>query len=235
MTFVLGFIGDTHGDLEATLRACDELYDLGCRDVIQVGDHGFIWPSDMKGYVHLSRYLVSKGMKMRYLDGNHDYFPLLFRLPRNTENNVAENLTYQHRGTVYKYDDGPAVMFLGGAASIDYRGRKEHFTWWREELITDDDVAAALSHKDSKIDILCTHDSPVPPPGIKETSDMTFNYRAAECQARIREVVDVINPPLLIHGHYHLRYSDKYHDTKVEGLDCNYGKFPNFTYVYEQK
>lgn len=38
---------------------------------------------------------------------------------------------------------------------------------------------------------------------------------------RVREVVDAVQPQLLVHGHYHHRYDDQLGDTRIIGLDCD--------------
>lgn len=239
----LFFIGDTHGDLRSIQNMIDEAVDEGCYEAIQVGDFGFWWPGEEDRTGYLSSYLVAKGIKLRFVDGNHDMHARLFKLKRDSErhglgpeyDNFAPNVIYQHRGSLHQYEDGTRIVFLGGAPSIDYRGRTEGVSWWKEELITDQDMNAACAHVNTKIDILVTHDSATPPPGIKETSDMTFNYRAAESQFKLRWVMDTLKPDLNVHGHYHFRYSGRYKNTQVEGLDCNLGKQPSMYYIYESK
>lgn len=246
----LGFLGDLHGDLRAAQDMIDLLVKIGCQELIQVGDFGFIWPS-IVGEINrdplyaLSDYLRASNVRLRFIDGNHDVHPELFPLPRDSErtdpdpekDNCAPYIVYQHRGSLHQYEDGTRLVFLGGAPSIDYRGRISGVSWWKEEQITEAEMNTALSHNPfaeggQKIDILVTHDSATPPPGIKETSDMTFTYRARDSQARISCVLDALQPKLHVHGHYHLRYTGKYKSTRVEGLDCNLWQRENMFYIY---
>lgn len=240
------FIGDTHGDLGRTRDMIDLAVRLNCVEIIQAGDWGFIWP-DIRGNIRpeplvaLSNYLRANGIRMRFVDGNHDVHPTLFALPRDSErtdqdpekDNCAPYIVYQHRGSLHKYEDGTRIVFLGGAPSIDYRGRIEGISWWKEEQITDADVNAACAHQGEKIHVLVTHDSATPPPGVKESSDTTFMFRARDSLSKVRRVMDCLKPDFHIHGHYHLRYTGSYNNTCVEGLDCNLFDPDQMWYLYE--
>lgn len=228
------FVGDLHGDLECAEQMIDLAKKEQCDEIIQVGDWGFLWPGEVNNVKTLSDMLARSRMMMRFCDGNHDWHPELRKFARNTEHNVADYLTYQHRGTMKEYPSGPRFVFLGGAPSIDREGRRPGFSWWPEEYITEEDVEAALEYA-LKVDVLVTHDTGTPIPGFKEAQSMSFNYRARESHSSLRRVLKGLRPALNIHGHYHHRYEaqDANGCTKVIGLGSNINTYQDLYFVYE--
>lgn len=53
---------------------------------------------------------------------------------------------------------GRSVLSLGGASSVDRESRIEGLTWWPDEAITDEHVAAAIAG--GAADLMLTHESP---------------------------------------------------------------------------
>ena len=229
------FVGDLHDDLEAATQSIGHAVDSGCKEIIQVGDWGFFWTRGDGHWKELSAALVEANMKMRFCDGNHDHHPRLRALKRDTEDNAAPGITYQHRGTVKEFPDGVRMLFMGGAPSIDKAWRTKNISWWEEEYITEEDVQAALSHKGKPVDIFVTHDSAIYPKGIKEIKDMGYNYRALDSKEKLLKLIEELNPVLQIHGHYHVRHTSKIRNTLVEGLGSNMQTFKDRHYIYERK
>lgn len=240
----VGFIGDTHGDLDFITRALAAIHEQDCREVIQVGDYGFIWPSkysmtDQTDAIH--KVLETYDMQLRYIAGNHDPWPYYNQI-EHREHNITDRITYMKRGSMHQYDDGSVFVFLGGAPSIDYRGRVEGRSWWPEEEIREADVLECLRYKGLDIKVLVTHDAPVLPPGIHDVQDdPTFYYRAAGSRLALGRVMDELRPKYLIHGHYHMRYDKKawageeqpLAEVQIIGLDCNYARFVDSWIVLE--
>lgn len=227
------FVGDLHANLDAADRVAELAKDYKCDEIIQVGDWGFIWSDSWKAE-ELSEVLKGHGIPMRFCDGNHDNHPELFKAERNKEENILPFLTYQHRGTLKEFSDGTKMVFLGGAPSIDRRFRQRGYDWWETEYITEEDVKACLEHKGISIDVLVTHDAASRPPGIKETSDVGFNYRAEASHDAIKAVLRALKPALQIHGHYHRRVCTWFEDTKVIGLDADINDLADLFYIYER-
>ncbi|MBT2496205.1 metallophosphoesterase [Microbacterium sp. ISL-59] len=106
---------------------------------------------------------------------------------------------------------GRTVLSLGGAASVDRLWRIEGAGWWRDEAITDVQVAEAIAG--GPADLMLTHESPARTPvrAVREvlrTNPMGFpNERLAESMAsrdRVKQVWDAVRPELLMHGHMHV-------------------------------
>lgn len=106
---------------------------------------------------------------------------------------------------------GRRVLSLGGAASIDRQSRIEGLTWFPEEAITDQHVAAAIAG--GPADLMLTHEGPAGTPvrpvrEILRTNPHRWPPAALEAsaasRARITEVWDAVRPELLAHGHMHV-------------------------------
>lgn len=105
---------------------------------------------------------------------------------------------------------GRRVLSLGGAASVDRHSRIEGLTWWPEEAITDEHVAAAIAG--GPADLMLTHESPAGTPvrpvrEILRTNPHRFPEAAlvesAASRARVTLAWDAVRPELLAHGHLH--------------------------------
>lgn len=216
-------LGDTHGSINHLRLACGEAVTQGCNRIVQVGDWGYLWPgSDKLGRV--TELLVEHGLQMYFLDGNHDNHELL---PHDSEEMVelSEVVTYLPRGHVWEWGS-KRFMSLGGAFSTDKGRRTAFISWWPNETISLGDAARAIQNGKDGVDVMFTHDAPS---GVAVLEDLLANYPYpgqtykldAESKANrdmLGDVVDGVQPKLLIHGHYHFRYTDQLEGTSHEGL-----------------
>lgn len=106
---------------------------------------------------------------------------------------------------------GRSVLALGGASSVDRESRQEGLTWWPDEAITDEHVAAAIAG--GPADLMLTHESPAGTPvrpvqKILRSNPHSFTKAALEAsaasRARVSQVWDAVRPELLAHGHMHV-------------------------------
>lgn len=106
---------------------------------------------------------------------------------------------------------GRSVLSLGGASSVDRVSRQEGLTWWPDEAITDEHVAAGIAG--GPADLMLTHESPANTPvrpvqKLLRTNPHWFTKAALEAsvasRARVSQVWDAVRPELLIHGHMHV-------------------------------
>ncbi|MGV2900117.1 metallophosphoesterase [Microbacterium sp. AGC62] len=114
---------------------------------------------------------------------------------------------------------GRNVLSLGGASSVDRQSRIEGLTWWPDEAITDEHVAAAIAG--GPADLMLTHESPARTPvrpvqKILRTNPGWFTKAALEAsaasRARVGQVWDAVRPELLAHGHMHIAAGGKTED-----------------------
>lgn len=147
---MLGLLSDIHGLAkylgEITRKAAEN---SNIKAIIQLGDLGW-YPYTINEFR-----LLQLDLPVYWVDGNHEYFPLLRGLTEVTE--MAPNLFYVPRGTILELD-GRNVAFLGGAASVDQAWRHTGVDWFPDEVITDEDTQRFDFSK--KVDVLITHCPP---------------------------------------------------------------------------
>jgi len=211
--------GDWHGNGRAARNAFDAATLVGATLVIQLGDFG-MWPG-FEGTAYLNEvesHAAGAGIPVAWIDGNHEDFNQLLALPVDPVSGlrpVRKHVWHVPRGASWEWHD---VRFraLGGATSLDRKSRKIGKSWWVEESISDIDIAAAVAG--GPCDVLLTHDCPtgVDIPGIRhrsyaDTRDWPVSEleRAWDHRDRLAEVVEVVQPKHLWHGHFHARYSQK--------------------------
>jgi hypothetical protein len=225
--------GDTHGNLDWIRTLTKLAARHGCVGVAQLGDFGF-WPdqqalrSDHKIVLN-DRWLNAvaataefHNVWWRVLDGNHDAHDLARDAYPSDDNGVRPihdgMLDWADRGAVWTWC-GLRLGALGGAVSIDKPLRTEGITWWATEEITDTEVDTLIERAGPDgVDVLFTHDAPVLPPSFTPFGDDIMQAACARSIGQIAHALDVLKPKLLMHGHYHHRYTGVTGLTQVEGL-----------------
>lgn len=139
--------GDIHGNLFEVIDFINR-FNLGEGDnIIILGDCGIAWRKDRKDLDQNIKLWneCGNGVKLYFLDGNHENFNILNSLPiENNMGKIADNIYHLRRGQTYEFE-GKKMLVCGGADSIDKYRRVENFTWWKEETIsqeTIDDIPA---------------------------------------------------------------------------------------------
>jgi hypothetical protein len=231
--------GDTHGNERwiATLAKLASRY--GCDGVVQLGDFGF-WPdqralrSTRTAVINdrwldaVAETLARRGVWMRVLDGNHDFHPDA-AYPAGADGIAPIRdgvLDWATRGARWEWC-GVRFGALGGAVSTDREYRVAGQSWWDDEAITDDEVERLGS---GPLDVLLAHDAPqgvnvagvdvwptVTVAGVSESRD---DPGSMANRGRVERARQRTAPALLLHGHYHLRYSRPmlHPGTGIEGL-----------------
>lgn len=215
-------LGDTHGDHQAVEYALNQAKKRGCETVVQVGDFGFGWEHTQPAVQvpfqkRVSKLAVKYGIDFLWLCGNHENHDQLERevdTEAVTPQQMDEHLWYLPRGCTWNWD-GFRCMALGGGYSIDKHARTAGYSWWPQEMITMAQVEKAMDA--GKVDILFTHDAPEGTCPIV-SPDYKGDHMSAANRRCIDAVVEICQPWLLIHGHYHYFYTDKKADMQVIGL-----------------
>jgi hypothetical protein len=225
--------GDTHGNLDWIRKLAKLAARHGCDGIVQLGDFGF-WPDQQRlrseAVVALNHRwldavagaLAQHGVWMRMIDGNHDAHPLARACTTINDNGIRPVrdgvLDWADRGAVWTWS-GVRCGALGGAPSIDRALRTEGLTWWATETIAEDDVAALADRAGpGGVDVLFTHDAPMLPPGIMPLNDIQLRAACATNTELVGRAIAAAEPAVLLHGHYHLRYSSRWRGTSVEGF-----------------
>ena len=135
--------GDIHGKFDEILSFRDKMKLNKQDNIIILGDAGICWRNDKKDMnYYIKEWEEYEDTPMLYfIDGNHENFDILNSLPiENEEGIVSKHIHWLRRGTVKEFN-GKKCLFVGGAESLDKFRRVEHLSWWRDESITDNDIA----------------------------------------------------------------------------------------------
>lgn len=181
---MLAFVGDVHGrfaDFARLFEVRPEL--MEAEAVLQLGDFG-LWPH--RAYTPPPR-------PVYWLDGNHEYFPMLRGLEEPTE--VAENAIYLPRGTILDLD-GRRIGVLGGADSPDRHTRVEGVDWFADETISYGDMMRFPP--DAEVDLMAAHTPP-----IHIVRAMLGKETDPSAQA-VEAVWNGLGRPRLFAGHMHV-------------------------------
>lgn len=226
-------VGDVHGNDRFFARVCAKAREMDCEGLIQLGDFGY-WEHYPQGEGFLKwcqRQLREKDLWCHWLDGNHENHPKLWETYGYDVTQLSEvrpGLYYMPRG--YRFElDGVRCMAIGGAYSIDKAARTPGRSWWPEETIREQDVEAAVAG--GKVDIVFSHDCPwgVDIPILRAQQKDVFPESRRNRQ-ELTKIVKAVEPKVLIHGHYHHRYTANFdfmvggywHRTLIEGLSADF-------------
>lgn len=225
--------GDVHGDGNHLLYLYKMAEHFDADRVFALGDFGYFEHYvDGKEFLYEAQLMAEKFSKPLYwLDGNHENHLMLRQV---YSDNVVDdgmweirpNVLHSPRGNRFTWD-GVDFLTMGGAFSVDRSQRRVGKTFWFEETITPEEVAAAGT---DKVDIVLSHDVPSGIDMLAIQVHRGFNYRnipeSERNRERVRQVVDAVRPDYLFHGHYHLNYMQQLklhnaHVVSVRGLACN--------------
>ena len=225
--------GDTHGAIghsqylirTALVKECDRIFVLG--------DFGY-WEHQKAGVKfldQLSEYAAGLGVRVYFLDGNHDKVSLLLEKYDGLFDEqgfiiVRPNVLYAPRNHRWTWDEVRFVA-LGGAYSVDKEWRLSQecvweedvqvctlnhkhknppeSLWFPEEEMSDEDMDLFLNDT-AKVDVMLAHDKP-------RSSNPKWNRKDyLEClpnQDRLQRAMRVLQPKSFFHGHLHYFYTDE--------------------------
>lgn len=209
------FVGDTHGQIDLINFAIEYGKSCNVERIIQVGDFGFfpnLYPSFLDS--------LKSPIPFYFIDGNHDDHSILsLYRHENSPINLEDigynsyNFFYIPRGYIERLGS-LQVLFIGGANSIDYKGRVEYIDWWANEGIDQEDFYRCIGNSSyTDIDVIVSHE------GI--TNEIINFKEKSSSRIAIEQLVKTIKPKLLIHGHHHISYTSvKNKDLTIKGLGC---------------
>lgn len=200
--------GDVHGNSRWVGTLCKLARIHGCDAILQLGDFGY-WPHTADGrqfLEHVDWHAERNDIECIYwIDGNHENHDALRLLDPIADGTVpvGERCRYLPRGLRWVWS-GVRFGALGGAFSVDRRDRVEGVSWWRGEMLTDGDVARL---GEEPLDVLVSHDAPEGVPLRGMALPPVDEVLAGEVRSRILGAVEATAPKLVVHGHWHHRYS----------------------------
>lgn len=155
--------GDTH-----TYGLFDILDHPECRagnTFIVAGDCGIVW--DYYARFDPSRDIINgfakSGAKLLFVDGNHENFDKLERLPEVTMYGgpvgfVSDEIFHLKRGNLYEVE-GKKILAMGGATSISKNG----VDWWPREMPSEEEIRLLYTtvRQNRRVDYVVTHTCPL--------------------------------------------------------------------------
>jgi hypothetical protein len=211
----LAVMGDHHANKDYAVRAIRYAKEQGAEAILHLGD--FAYTMAPAFFAAVQRALEDTGLMLGWVDGNHDCHTRLQALVEQhgvTPIAIRPNLFYLPR--TYRWEwQGVRFLALGGAHSVDRPWRRPGREWWAGETISHDEAERAMAG--GPADVMICHDVPA---GVRipciESNPHGFPqaeiYAAEEHRARLREVVDVVQPRRLFAGHYHCRLTSPLDD-----------------------
>lgn len=223
----LAIAGDWHANTDYGIQAIIHARRRHAEVIVQLGDFGFTFKDR---YLNgLERALEAHDLVLGFVEGNHEDFDWLLAHPVAPDGlrYLRERVVHLPRGFRWTWGN-TRCLAVGGAYSIDKFLRIPGRTWWPQEVISDEDVAAIAAA--GTADVMFCHDCPsgIHVPGIERDR---WGYpddalaTSEQNRQRLRDIVDQVRPKRLWHGHFHHRYQaqldgDEYRTT-IDGLGKN--------------
>lgn len=223
-------MGDVHGyfdtlgfDIMQNQKQKDNYYDL----IIQLGDFGW-WPRMPDNRQKYDKMVRKLDVPIWFIDGNHEDHPDLIRITKEAEdkNNpimVNKNVYYCRRGLVQKLNINGKdynCLFIGGAASIDKNVRREGWSWFPEEIISQREI---YDLPDVDIDIVFAHTCASSfLPAIAHSLPLPLSEMYPDpCQEALEYVINKYKPKFYFFGHWHFALQGYHEDTDTRWCVLN--------------
>ena len=205
----------------------DGLAAHGVKVVVQPGDFRMVAATQVRPQT-LMGWRPRAGVEVLFIDGNHEHHTDLRAHARQadpeSENGrpvlMHPRLWYLPRGCAWQWA-GVRFRALGGAYSVDRPSRTPGKSWFPEEVPTVADAERAIAA--GPADVFLCHDHPALGYEIQGVWGIAEEHERASRQVQQipAEVAEAIGPQLVVHGHWHRRYSIERDGISVEGLDCD--------------
>lgn len=215
-------VGDTHGNSRWWEGfVVPTAISTGAEVIVQLGDFGY-W-----GDTRFVDTVAACDVPVYFIDGNHENHPALREAAGAGTLDAAVCLTgslhYLPRGSVTEWE-GVSMLALGGAASIDRALRTAGVDWFKEELITEEQLERART---ARAQIVLAHDAPSSsdvPLIPRDSLPAAWQRELPQCEHqrdRLETVLDAVAPELWVHGHYHVGYEHEAKGCRFVGLSCD--------------
>ena len=134
--------------------------------LIVCGDFGFLFYGNVTEQLNLTTLNQMPGTLL-FVDGNHENFPLINSYPVKEWNGgkvhvIDSSIFHLMRGQIFNIN-GNSIFTMGGGVSIDKAYRIPGFTWWSEEMPSDEELQTGLNKLKEvgwTVDYIFTHTAP---------------------------------------------------------------------------
>lgn len=198
--------GDIHGEIESALHALEYAKQNNCEIIVILGDFGYY--HNIRRFriflTDISEASIRFNIPVHFIKGNHENHDELRKLT-NDNRDVVEtepNVFYHPNANVWRWD-GVTFLAMGGANSIDKGDCTEGVDWFRNELITNEDISKA--HAVGPVDVVLSHDSPISS-NITDIFDFTMDPKTRHNRYQLQQVIEACRPKINLHGHYHVGF-----------------------------
>lgn len=210
-------VGDIHGYFRALDAAIKRFRPLL---VLQCGDFG-IWPR--RSMARLAEgFTTNDGriVPVHFCDGNHEDHQALAELRKyeTPPYELGRGVYYQPRGSTITLPDGRAVLFAGGADSIDKNMRTRGQDWFPEELLTEDDFR---QFPDLHVDMVVSHAAPA---SAKLPPALDSEKYPDPSRIVLDKVLQRYQPKFWYCAHYHALFRRRLSACRLYALDCGHGR-----------
>ena len=215
--------GDTHADLDIgklSMRSFPQQRNLTKDDYLIIcGDFGRVWDNS-KRERYWQKWLSEKKFTTLWVDGNHENFDYLNALPLTDKfggkvREITPSIYHLSRGQVLNIDD-KKIFVMGGASSHDKWRRKEHISWWSDELPSVQEMERAIAVLDKEnwaVDYVISHCAP------RSIQQMIADWYENDSLTSFLEIVRTdLSFKHWYFGHYHI---DKQINEKFTALYQN--------------
>lgn len=159
--------GDTHIPIDISklnVKNFPEQIQMSKADYLIIcGDFGGVWNNSAED-IYWRKWLNEKNFITLFVDGNHENFDLLKKYPVNEWNGgkvhfIEKDVIHLMRGQVFNID-GLKFFTMGGATSIDKEWRREHISWWADEIPSMTEMDEGLGNlwkNNNEVDYVISH------------------------------------------------------------------------------
>jgi hypothetical protein len=202
------FAGDSHGNWQEVFFQISR-FDIRDCYYIHVGDGGEGFAPEkqqLELFEKLNNKFKERNVQYFSIRGNHSD-PSYFTGDKRT---VLSNFELIEDYTVYQYGD-KKIQFIGGATSIDRRGRQKNVSYWVDEGVL------FQPEKCEKVDMLVTHTAPARcyPQKFNEIvygwskEDPALIEDLLKERNEVETLFDLCKPSVHCYGHFHSSWSEE--------------------------
>ena len=205
--------GDTHGDYDFHKLMSPKLDHLTYEDyVIICGDCGILFlESEKEESIQLYDRLP---FTVLFVDGNHENFDLLNSYPveewhGGKIHKITSHVFHLMRGQVFELE-GKTFFTFGGGKSLDEAIRTPHYSWWPQELPTEEEIEEGfknLAKHNNKVDYVITHDCPsslLPLVALYSFKGSEVKHQIYDSQIALERFLNVLEFKHWYFGHFHM-------------------------------